>query len=128
MLCKEKGASKIKVYLFFVLLFLVIHAGIKIIPMYMDYSRMQDEMSTKAGVAQVVKDEDILRDLVNKAKELDLPLTDESFIIQRDIERRRMHISTKGGWDVEVTFLWGAYKRTFHFDPVVDESIMHVSY
>jgi hypothetical protein len=37
-----------------------------------------------------------------------------------------MKISTKGGWDVEVTFLWGAYVRTFHFEPVVEEGIMQV--
>ncbi len=123
----EKGAGTFKVYLFFVFLFLVIHVGIKVVPMYMDYSRMKDEMATKASVAQVVKDEDILTDLVNKAKELDLPLTADSFIIERDTERRRMRIRTKNGWDVELTFLWGAYVRTFHFDPAVDESIMNVT-
>ncbi len=120
----DKGASSFKVYFFLILLFLVIHVGIKVVPMLMDYSRMKDEMSSKASVAQVLKDEDILVDLVNKAKELDLPLTADSFIIQRDQDRRRMKISTQ--WDVEVTFLWGAYVRTFHFEPTVDEDIMDV--
>ncbi len=120
----DKGASSFKVYFFLILLFLVIHVGIKVVPMLMDYSRMKDEMSSKASVAQVLKDEDILVDLVNKAKELDLPLTADSFIIQRDQDRRRMKISTQ--WDVEVTFLWGAYVRTFHFEPTVDEGIMDV--
>ena len=41
MLYNEKGFSKFKVYLFFVFLFLVIHVGLKIVPMYMDVS--QDE-------------------------------------------------------------------------------------
>ncbi len=127
MLFREKGASTLKVYAFFLLLFLIIHVGVKIVPMYMDYTRMKDEMTTKASVAQVLKDEEILRDLVNKAKELDLPLTAESFIIQRDSDRRKMKISTKGGWDVEVNFLWGAYIRTFHFEPEVEEGFMSYS-
>ena len=122
----EKGASKFKVYLFFLFLFLVIHVGVKVVPMYMDYERMKDEMTTKAGVAQVLKDNEILIDLVKKAKELDLPLTAESFVLQRDEDRRRMKISTR--WDVEVNFLWGAYIRTFHFEPVVNEGFMNVQF
>ena len=121
----EKGASKFKVYLFFLFLFLVIHVGVKVVPMYMDYEEMKDEMTTKAGLAQVLKDDQILLDLVKKAKELDLPLTAESFVLQRDEDRRRMKISTR--WDVEVNFLWGAYIRTFHFEPVVNESFMNIT-
>ena len=123
-LLNEKGASQFKVYLFFIFLFLVVHVGIKLVPMYMDAERMKDEMTMKASVAQVLKDDEILTDLVRKAKDLDLPLTAESFVLQRDAERRRMKISTR--WDVEVNFLWGAYIRTFHFEPVVDESFMNV--
>ncbi len=120
----EKGASRFKVYLFFIFLFLVVHVGIKVVPMYMDFERMKDEMATKAGLAQFLKDDEILGDLVRKAKDLDLPLTDESFVLQRDTEHRRMKIGTQ--WDVEVNFLWGAYIRTFQFEPVVDENIMNV--
>ena len=122
----EKGASKFKVYLFFLFLFLVIHVGVKVVRRYMDYEEMKDEMTTKAGLAQVLKDDQILLDLVKKAKELDLPLTAESFVLQRDEDRRRMKISTR--WDVEVNFLWGAYIRTFHFEPVVNENFMNVQF
>ena len=123
-LLNEKGASKFKVYIFFILLFLAIHVGIKLVPMYMDVERMKDEMSTKADLAQFLKDDEIRGDLVRKAQDLDLPLTAESFVLQRDAEHRRMKIGTQ--WDVEVNFLWGAYIRTFHFEPVVDENFMNV--
>lgn len=123
-LLNEKGASKLKVYLSLILLLLVIHIGIKLVPMYMDAARMEDEMSTKAGLAQFLKDEEIRADLVRKANDLDLPLTAESFILKRDEERRRMKIGTQ--WDVEVSFLWGTYRRTFHFEPAVDENFMNV--
>ena len=121
----DRGAGRITVYIWFVVLFLVGHVGFKLVPMYMDSGRMEDEMKMKASLAQVLKDEDILRDLVTKAKELDLPLTAESFIMSRDNERRKMRISTK--WDVEVNFLWGTYIRTFHFEPVADESFMSIT-
>ena len=125
-LANQRGASKFKVILWFLALFLVVHVAVKLVPVYMDYGRMEDEMKVKASVSQVLKDEEILKDLENKAKELDLPLTKDDFVIKRDMERRKMKISTKGGWDVEVTFLWGAYVRTLHFEPVVEEGIMQV--
>jgi len=125
-LANQNGASRFKVFLWFLLLFLVVHVAVKVVPVYMDYARMEDEMKVKASVAQVLKDDDILKDLENKAKDLDLPLTKDSFVLKRDAERRKMKISTKGGWDVEVSFLWGAYIRTFHFEPVVEEGIMQV--
>ncbi len=115
----EKGVSNFKVFVVLLLLFMVIHVGVKLIPMYIDAGRMQDEMTTKASVAQVLKDEEIMTALVNKAKDLELPLTADNFILQRDEDRHRMRISTK--WDVEVNFFWGAYIRKFHFEPVADE-------
>ena len=118
-LLSEKGASQFKVYFFLLLLFLAIHVGLKLIPMYMDAARMEDEMTMKASVAQVVRDEEIMYDLVKKAKELELPLTADNFILQRDENTHRMKISTQ--WNVEVNFLWGVYIRTFHFAPAVDE-------
>jgi len=50
---------------------------------------MKDAMTSKASVAQVLKDEEIRIDLVNKAKELGLPLTSENFVITRDDENAR---------------------------------------
>jgi hypothetical protein len=113
-------------FLWFLVLFLAVHVAVKVIPVFMDYAKMEDEMKAKASVSQVLKDEEILKDLEIKAKELDLPLTQNSFVLKRDMERRKMKISTKGGWDVEVSFLWGAYLRTFHFEPVVEEGFMQV--
>lgn len=123
-LSNERGGSRIMVYVWCLLLILVVHVALKVVPIYMDYTQMKDEMSVKAGVAQVLKDEEILSDLVFKAHQLDLPLGPESFVLQRDVERRRMMISTT--WDVEVRFFGGYYTRTFHFDPVVEEGIMTV--
>ncbi|HAS52626.1 MAG: hypothetical protein A2X56_14045 [Nitrospirae bacterium GWC2_57_13] len=118
----EFGGSRLKVYLWFLVLGLLIHAALQLVPPYMDFLRMKDTMTVKAGVAQVLKDEEIMRDLVAKAKELDLPLTEEYFIMDRDNDRRRMKIST--AWDVDVKFLGNVYVYTYHFRPVVDESFM----
>lgn len=115
----EKGMMSLKAMLILTIAVLIIHVLLKLVPMYMDAERMKDEMATRARLAQTLRDEDILRDLVRKAAELDLPLGPENFVVQRKEENHRMTISTQ--WDVEVVFLFGAHQRTFHFAPVIDE-------
>lgn len=118
-LTNENGAGSLKVWLWLITLFLTIHVGYKLIPMYMDYERMKDDMGLKASTAQVMKDEEIRGYLVRKAMELELPLKDESFVLKRDEDKHTMTISAE--WDVEVHFLFDAYIRTFHFAPVAEE-------
>ncbi len=121
-LAREKGMISIKAMFWIALLFVVIHVLIKIVPMWMDYTRMQDAMQGRMNMAQVSSsDEEIKKSLEKSAVELELPLKQDSFIIQRNPESNRITgIRTNGGWDVEVHFLWGAYIRTFHFEPVTD--------
>src|SRR5208337_2552390 len=119
MLRNHKGIGIIQIWMWLLLLMLVIYLGFKIIPMYIDFERMKDEMSIKASLAQVLKDEDIQTALVAKAKELDLPLEGEDFIIMRDDEHHMMTIKTM--WDVEVHFPFDIYVRNFHFEPIANE-------
>jgi hypothetical protein len=120
MLAKEKGMISFKAMFWLALLFVVIHVLFKVVPMWMDYTRMEDAMQGKANMAQVASnDVEIKSSLEKTAKELELPLTEDNFIIERDPNSNKVTgISTNGGWDVEVHFLWGAYIRTFHFEPV----------
>jgi len=113
------SSGTLKTLFVLAVLFVVIHVGYKLIPMYMDYERMKDEMSIKASTAQVWKDEEILSGLVQKAKELELPLGPQNFILKRDEERHTMTIST--AWDVEVHFLFNVYVRNYHFSIIADE-------
>jgi hypothetical protein len=120
---KDRGMISYKVMLVLLLFFIIIHIGVKVIPIYIDAEAMKDEMSAKARFAQTIKDEEILRDLVKKAKELNLPLGPEDFKLLRDDESRRMKIST--AWDVELHFFFDIYPpltvRTFHVTPIIEE-------
>jgi hypothetical protein len=86
---------------------------------------MKDTMDIKASAAQVLKDEEILADLAAKAKELDLPLKGENFLIIRDDDKRKMIIKT--AWDVEVHYFWGLCGdlcvQEYHFAPVAEASL-----
>ncbi len=123
MLKKESGGVSFKVIFILALLAAVIHVAIKLVPMYIDAGRMEDEMSVKARLAQVLKDDEILTDLAKKAKELDLPLDRDDFALVRDDGNRKMTISTK--WDVTVHFFFDIYPpyttREYHFQPSIKE-------
>ncbi len=122
LLKRQGGFGKIKAVIILALLGAALHVGFKIVPVYMASENMEDTMSTKAGLAQVLKDEEIMNDLVTKAKDLDLPLKAENFVIIRDTDRRKMTIKT--AWDVEVHFFGGLYVHNYHFAPEVQENFM----
>jgi hypothetical protein len=121
-LARENGMISFKAMFWLVLLFVVVHILIKVVPMWMDYTRMKDAMQGRANMGQVASsDGEIKRTLEKMAVELELPLTQDSFIIERDADTNKIvRIRTNGGWDVEVHFLWGVYIRTFHFEPVTE--------
>ncbi len=120
LLAKENGMISFKAMFWLVLLFVVVHVLIKVVPMWMDYTNMKDAMQGRVNMGQITSsDEEIKRLLKKVAVEQALPLTEESFIIEREPNSNKIvRISTNGGWDVEMHFLWGAYIRTFHFEPV----------
>jgi len=120
----EKGVSTIKAWLWLLFLSLVVYMGYKLLPMYIDFERMKDEMAVKASLAQVLKDDEIRSALAVKAKELELPLDAEDFIILRDDEHHRMTI--KAAWDVEIHFPFDIYVRNFHFKPIASEDTTRV--
>jgi hypothetical protein len=119
----ESGVSKLKVLIVLGILVIAVIQGIKYLSVQLDYQRMKDFMEAKAGVAQVLKDEEIRHDLVAKSKELGLPLGGENFLITRDEDRRTMTIKT--AWEVEVHYLWdlcgSPCVRTYRFEPVAVE-------
>jgi len=122
MLAKENGMISFKAMFWLVLLFVVVHVLLKIVPMWMDYSRMKDAMQGRVNMGQVASNDlEIKNTLQKMAADLELPLTQDSFVIERDSNSNKItSIHTNDGWDVEVHFLWGVYVRTFHFEPVTE--------
>jgi hypothetical protein len=122
-LSRENGISSIKVLFLLLILFSVVHVGVKLSLMYIDVEGMKDEMVTKARFAQAFTDARIVHDLAKRAKELGIPLNKESFKLLRNEDTKRMRIST--AWDVELHFFYDIYPpytvKTFHFAPVIEE-------
>ncbi len=119
LLANERGASNLKVFLWFLVVFIVLHVGIKWVSAHFDFWRLEDDIKTKANMGQVLKDDEIKAELAGKAKEYGLPLTAEDFSIIRYEDKQVMAITT--AWEVEVRYFWGLCGenciRTYRFEP-----------
>ena len=122
-LSKDSGLVSFKLLFIFLVLFVVIHIGVKLVPLYIDSEAMKDEMVGKARFAQTLTDLDITTALAKRAKEIGLPLGPDDFKLLRDEDTHRMKIGT--AWDVEVHFFFDIYPpytvKTYHFKPIVEE-------
>jgi hypothetical protein len=97
-LSKDSGMVSFKVLFIFLVLFVVIHIGVKLVPVYIDLEAMKDEMVTKARFAQTLTDADITAGLAKRAKEIGLPLVPDDFKLLRDETTHHMKIGT--AWSV----------------------------
>lgn len=120
----ERGVSNFKIFLWLLIVFAVIHIGVKWVSVNMDFWRLEDDIKIKATMGQVLSNDEIMRDLAKKAKEYDLPLNAENFILTRNEEKRMLTITT--AWEVEVRYFWGLCGeqciRTYHFEPKAEGS------
>ncbi len=106
----SNGNSKIIGIFFILVVVSAIYLSYTLLPHYLNYLSFKDLAGAKISAARIMKDENILNDLYNKAKELNLPLEKEDIIVKR--EEGRLHITAE--WEVEVEFI-GSYKKTLKF-------------
>jgi len=106
----SNGNSKIIGIFFILVVVSAIYLSYTLLPHYLNYLSFKDLTGAKISAARIMKDENILNDLYNKAKELNLPLEKEDIIVKR--EEGRLHITAE--WEVEVEFI-GSYKKTLKF-------------
>lgn len=126
MIRNHRGASTIGMLFWAVVLFAVIHVGVKWLIVHFDAWRMEDEIKIKASLGQVLKDDEIRYSLEKRAQELELPLKMENFAIQRDPVKNVIVIST--AWIDEVHYFWGFCGEyciyTYKFEPRAEASLV----
>lgn len=119
----EHGGVKFNALFVIVLLAAVLHIAFKVGSLYIAADSLKDTMSEQAALAKTLTDDDIITNLVNKAKELGIPLRRGDIHVVRNDDARSMQISAQ--WDVTVHFFFNAIPpvttRVFHFAPVVKE-------
>jgi hypothetical protein len=70
----DRGVSKLSVVFWVLVVASAVHLGVAFLPMYLDVWGMEDVLKGKAGTARNYSDEQILYDLINEAKQRNLPM------------------------------------------------------
>jgi hypothetical protein len=107
----ERGGSRVATLLYLLVAILVFYVLFKVIPPYMAYYSMDDEVSQEIGMSSINPDEVIVKDLYEKAQELGLPIDQQDIKLTRDAASVTIDIQ----WVTEVDFGYG-FKRDFAFE------------
>jgi len=120
---RERGGATLNALLVLMLLAAVLHVGFKVATVFIAADDLTDKMSEQAALAEILKDEQIIGNLVSKAKDVGIPLSPGDIRLVRNNEAQNMQISAQ--WDVTVRLFFDAYPplttRVFHFSPVIKE-------
>jgi len=105
----ERGELKAQIILTFAFFALVIYLGFKFIPVYIAAYDFDSAMKTQAQYASAKPDATIMKELLAKAAELELPIKKEHIKIQRTSSK----LIIKADYTVPVSTVFFTYE--WHF-------------
>lgn len=108
----ERGGSTSTSLIYLLIATIVIYGSIKLIPPYMDYYAMEDEIRHQVSLAQINSQDVIYNDIKLKFDELEIPVYDDTIVMNRDDNGV---LSVDVSWSETVDFGYG-FKREFPFE------------
>ena len=103
MLNDSSGQSRISTLIYILVAILVIYVVIKLVPPYMRYYAMDDEVHQQLQMSKINDVKTIRYDLIDKARELDIPLDPDYMELTTEGGHLRIYVA----WVEEVDFGYG---------------------
>lgn len=113
----ERGEGNLGCILWVVALGLAVLIAVKMVPVKIATSQLYDFMEEQAKFAATATPDNLAKSIVNKAKELELPVAKEDVQVERVGDNIRMHAA----YTVPVEF--PGYTYMWHFDHQVNRPI-----
>ena len=110
-----RGEGRIGCILWLAVLGLIGYCAYKIIPVKIATSEFYDFMQEEAAFGSIRDVKQLRQELLAKAKELDVPVTEDNLTIKRT----RENITIEAHYTITVDFFNGAKKYVWKFDQVV---------
>lgn len=110
---RERGASRLKVTLFFAVVVALIYVGVKVIPVLVNNYQFQDAIESTARFASVNRQtpEDIRAAVVKEAQNEDIPVAAQDIHVKGDAG----HVEIAADYSVTVNLV--IYQWTLNFHP-----------
>lgn len=118
MVMDERGGSTSTSLIYLLVATLVIYGVIKLVPPYMDYYAMEDEVRQQASLAQINPQNVIYQDIKLKMDELEIPVEDDTITLTRTNDGS---LTVEVYWVETVDFGYG-FRKDFEFDISVNSS------
>jgi hypothetical protein len=113
---KSRGSGRLGCILWLAVLALIGYGLYKVIPVKVATSTFYDFMQEEASFASIRNVKQLEKEILAKAKELNLPVTEENLIIRR----ARESITIEAHYEITIEFFRGWKKYVWKFDQVVE--------
>ncbi len=117
-----RGKVNVGCIVWLAILFLVGYSLYKIVPVKIATSEFYDAMQEQASFGSIKGIPQIEYAVLQKARELQLPIGKENLIIKRSKEA----ITIEAHYEMTIDFFNGFYKYVWKFDPVVSRPLFAV--
>ena len=111
----QRGAVGIGCFVWLVILIFVGYVLVQIVPVKVRTSNFYDFMQEEAGFGSIKNLPQLEKEILAKARELDIPLTKENL----SLKRAKESVTIEAHYEITVPFFGGAYKYLWKFDQVV---------
>jgi type III secretion system FlhB-like substrate exporter len=113
---KSRGSGRLGCILWLAVLGLIGYGLYKVIPVKVATSTFYDFMQEEASFASIRNVKQLEKEILAKAKELNIPVTEENLIIRRS----RESITIEAHYEITIEFFRGWKKYVWKFDQVVE--------
>jgi len=117
-----RGEGKLGCIIWLIVVALTSYALYKFVPVKMASARFEDFMTEEAGFASIRGVREIEKNILAKARDLELPITKDNLIITKTKEKIRV----EAHYEVAIELFGGNYKYVWKFDPVVERPLFNV--
>jgi hypothetical protein len=111
-----RGAGRLGCIVWLVVLCLIGYGLYKVIPVKIATSTFYDFMQEEASFASIRNVKQLQKEILAKAKELNLPVTEENLTLKRT----RESITIEAHYEMTIEFFGGWKKYVWKFDQVVE--------
>lgn len=109
-----RGEAKIGCVIWLAVVVLLGYALYKIVPVKVAASRFEDFMNEEAGFGSIKTVQQIEKEILARARELQIPVTKDNL----KVTRGREFLIVEAHYELVLEFFGGAYKYVWKFDPV----------
>jgi len=117
-----RGEGRLGCFIWLIIVGITAYGLYMFVPVKMASARFEDFMSEEASFGSIRGVKEIERNILAKAKDLELPLSKDNLTITKTKEK----IKVEAHYEIVVDLFAGYYRYVWKFDPVIERPLFNV--